>query len=68
MKYEINTENSARTPKPPHRNEGRAFEKSSELLWDTTEGQLAFGNIYIADDATGEDTADIVPSWLRHGR
>lgn len=39
---------------------GRALEKASELLWDATEGQLAFGDIYMADDATGEATADLV--------
>lgn len=38
----------------------RAIAKSSELLYDASQGQLQIGNVYVADDGNGEDTADVV--------
>ncbi|SIO27136.1 hypothetical protein [Agromyces cerinus] len=39
----------------------RAIAKSSELLYDASQGQLQVGDVYFADDGNGEDTADVVP-------
>ena len=41
MKYEINAEKNARTPKPPYRNEGRQILIHSERIVLTSPGVLA---------------------------
>lgn len=44
----------------------RAFAKASELLYNATEGQLRFGNIFVTDDNLGVNNAEYIldPSVL----
>lgn len=51
----------------------RSFEKSSELFWDASEGQLQYGRIFVCDENVGADTAEVIlhesgdPSYATSG-
>lgn len=38
----------------------RAIAKGSEILYDASQGQLQIGDVFFADDGSGENTADLV--------
>ena len=38
----------------------RCFKKVSEILYNTSEGQMRFGNIFVCDDNIGSETADAI--------
>lgn len=38
----------------------RCFGKVSEILYNLSEGQLSFGDIFMSDDSAGLDTADLI--------
>ena len=39
----------------------RSFRRASEILFDATDGQMQFGNLYVANNSAGSDEAD---AWL----
>ena len=47
MKYEINIEKKAKTPKPPYRNEGRQILIHSERIVLTSPGALATESVVV---------------------
>ena len=38
----------------------RCFKKVSEILYNASEGQMSFGNIFVCDESIGLDTADFI--------
>ena len=38
----------------------RAFRKASELLWNASEGQMSFGQVFICDDNLGAHAAEMI--------
>ena len=38
----------------------RSFEKASELLWDASEGQMQYGQIFVCDESVGAASGEII--------